>query len=261
MALPLETARYQKMKPRPRLALIPTLVAAGFACAAAVAAPMSPPPPHERPRSVSVGGEAEVSVKPDRARLRLGVTQLDTELRKAETEVNRVVKAYVAEARSLGVAEAQIATTGISIQPEYVWDEPTRNNRLAGYRVSRDIELQVRDLDKLGSLVLAATQSGVNQVQSPQLESSKADELQRQALTQAAKNAQAKAKLLADTLGVKLGAIRSLSENVQGGPVPMPKVMLMRSAAADSGNAEMGLQTGEIRYSASVSAEFDLIQP
>jgi uncharacterized protein YggE len=248
------------MKSLPRLALTSALVAASLGSGAAFAEPPAPPH-HEPPRSVSVGGEAEVSVKPDRARLHLGVTQLDPELKKAEAEVNRVVKAYLAEAKSLGIADAQIATTGINIQPEYVWDEPTRNNKLVGFRVSRDIDLQVRDLDKLGSLVLAATKVGVNQVQAPQLESTKAKELVNQALVEAVQNAKAKAKLLSDALGVKLGSVRSLSENVQNGGMPMPKAMMARGVAADSGNADMGIQTGEIRYSASVNAEFDLIAP
>lgn len=212
----------------------------------------------ERPRFVSVSGEGEVSAVPDRARLQLGVTEMAADVASAEATVNKVVRAYLAEARKLGSKDEQITTTGASIQPEYVWDEKQRRNQLTGYRVSREIEVRISDLDKLGAYLLAATRAGVNQVQPPQLESSRVKELSNQALAAAARDAQAKAGLLAGTLGVKLGSLRSLSENGSAPPVPMFKAMAMRAEAAADGNTEMGISTGEIRIRASVSAEFDL---
>lgn len=213
-------------------------------------------------RHVSVSGQGEVSVTPDRARLRLGVTQLSPDLDAAEAKVNAVVRAYLAEAKTLGAKDEQISTAGMSIQPEYQWDEKERVNHLVGYRVSRDIEVVIQNLDKLGDFVLRATKAGVNQVQPPQLESSKAKDLQNQALTRAALDAQAKARLMAETLGVKLGPLHNLSASDFAPPPPMPKVMTMRADAAfESGNQEMGFSPGEIRYAASVNAEFDLLIP
>lgn len=217
-------------------------------------------PPH---RHVSVGGQGEVTVQPDRARVQIGVTQLNASLTAAETEVNRVVRAFLAEAKALGIKEEHVNSSGISIQPEYVWDEKERANRLVGYRVSRDIQVLVLKLDQLGDVVLRATKAGVNQVQAPQLESSKAQDIQRQALVKAAQDAQARARLLAETLGMKLGSAHQISAADVGPPPPMPKVMMMRGAmAADgSGNQEMGLNPGELRYSASVQADFELLPP
>ncbi|MGQ0697120.1 MAG: SIMPL domain-containing protein [Panacagrimonas sp.] len=215
-------------------------------------------PPH---RHVAVSGEGEVTVKPDRARLRLGVTRVNPDLLVAETEVNTTVRDYLTEVRTLGLREEDLNSTGVSINPEYVWDEPTRNNRLVGYRVSRDIEIVVLKLDQLGELVLRATKVGVNQVQAPQLEYSKAREIQNQALVMAALDAQARAKLLAETLGMRLGPAHQLnaSENVPS--PPMPKLMSMRAESADGGNQEMGLSAGVLRFGASVNAEFELILP
>lgn len=213
-------------------------------------------------RHVSVSGQGEVSVAPDRARLRMGITQVNANLNEAETEVNRVVRAYLAKAKSLGVKDEHISTAGVTIQPEYVWDEKTRNNRLVGYRVSRDIEVVVVKLDQLGDLVLGATQAGVNQVQPPQLESSKAKETESQAMVKAAQDAQGKARLLAETLGAKLGPVHNISAAEFNPPPPMPKMMAMRNQEAfDSGNQEMGISAGEIRYSITVNAEFDLLTP
>lgn len=219
--------------------------------------------PTEAPRrSVNVSGQGEISVKPDRAQLSLGVEAINAELKTAEGEVNKVVRAYLAEAKGLGVKDDHISTAGVSISPEYVWDEKARRQKFTGYRATRQIVITVEDLNKVGDLILGATKVGVNQVSAPQLYSTKAQELSRQALVKAAEDARSKAQLLADTLSVKLGTIRNLSANDSNpSPPVMYKVMAMRAEAADSGNAEMGLSTGETKYNANVNADFDLIAP
>jgi uncharacterized protein YggE len=212
------------------------------------------------PRIVAVSGSGEVSVIPDRARLNLAVDALDMEVKKAESRVNTVVRDYLIEAKRLGAKSEQLTTTGISIQPEYAWDEKLRQQKLVGYRVRRDIQVLVTDLEKLGDYVLSATAAGVNQVRAPALESSRGDELQREALAKAARDAEAKAEVLATTLGAKLGPVRSV-RTAQQAPAPvMYKAAAMRvEAAFDGGNQEMGMSTGEIRVPASVDVEFDLL--
>lgn len=234
------------------------LALAVLAAPLAQAQPPAAEPPH---RHVAVSGQGEVAVLPDRARVRMGVTQLSPNLLAAETKVNTVVRAFLTEARALGLKDQNVTTTGVSIQPEYVWDEKERHNRLVGYRVSRDIEVLLEKLDRLGDLMLRATKVGVNQVQPPQLESSKAREAQQQALVKAAQDAESRAKLLAETLGVKLGAVHTISAQESGPQPPMPKMMMAARSDAGGGNAEMGLNAGEIRYNASVSAEFELVAP
>jgi hypothetical protein len=213
-------------------------------------------------RSVNVSGQGEVSVAPDRARLVLGVEASNAQLKLAEAAVNKVVRDYLAEAKTLGLKDEQISTAGVTINPEYVWDDKTKRQVFTGYKANRQIELRVDDLTVIGDLILRATKVGVNQVNPPSLESSKAKELTRQALIKATEDARAKAQLLADTLNVKLGAVHNVSAN-DSAPAPMMyKVAMMRSAAADAGgNEEMGFSGGLIKYNASVNADFDLIAP
>jgi uncharacterized protein YggE len=214
-------------------------------------------------RNVSVSGQGEVSVQPDRARLALGVEASNVELKAAEAEVNRVVRAYLVEAKALGIRDEQISTAGVTINPEYVWDDKAHRQQFTGYKARRQIDLRVDDLTVIGDLILRATKVGINQVNSPVLESSKARELTRQALVKATEDARSKAQLLADTLNVKLGAVRNISANDAVPPPVMYRAMAMRAAApeADGGNSEMGFSGGEIKYSASVNAEFDLVAP
>jgi hypothetical protein len=211
-------------------------------------------------RAVSVSGEGVVSIKPDRARLSLGIDQFNPELKPAEAEVNRIARALLAETKALGIAADDVGSSAVTVNPEYVWVEQTRTQKLTGYRAHRSIEILVRNLDQIGDLILRATKVGVNQVSPPQLESSRARELNHQSLKLAAEDARARAGLLAQTLDAKLGPVRTISaQEVRPQPLVM-KVMAMRSEAAD-GNAEMGLTTGLIEYRANVTADFDLLPP
>lgn len=230
-------------------------VALGLLIGVSAAAEDRGPPLH----LVTVSGSGEASAKPDRARLSLAVEQLNPDLKKAQDEVDRIVRAYLKDAKSLGAKDDDITTTGVSISPEYVWPEPGHERRFTGYRVNRQVEVRIGNLDKLGDFILHATADGVTQVNPPSLESSKSGDLQKQALAKAAENARAKARVLAETLGVKLGSVLRITEGgADQGPRP---TVYMARAAADSGNQQMGISLGEIRLEASVTADFDLLPP
>jgi len=209
-------------------------------------------------RSVSVNGSGDVAATPDRARLALGVEISKPQLRDAQAEANRIVREYLAQARALGARDEDIATAGLSIRADYDYSRGN-GRKFLGYHVSRSITVVVRDLDKIGDFLKKATDAGVNQISDPVLESSKADELKKQALAKAAEDARAKATVLAATLGAKLGAIHTLQANDEETPPrgPMPMVRSV-AAPAVSANEDMGFAAGEVHYKATVSAEFDL---
>ncbi|GAC1629355.1 MAG: oxidative stress defense protein [Nevskia sp.] len=234
---------------------------AALLLAAAVPAAADSPPADRR--SVSVSGKGEVSATPDRARLAMSVEITKPDLRAAQAEVNRSVRDYLAQVRSLGIRDEDISTAGLSIRSEYDYSAKG-GRRFLGYRVSRGIEIVVRDLDKLGDVLLRATNAGINGVSDPQLESTKQEDLQREALAKAAADAKAKAKVLADALGVKLGAIHTLNANTEYTPPPIVAQGRFRALAAtaeapESGNDQIGFAAGQIKYSASLSADFDLV--
>ncbi len=211
------------------------------------------------PPTIAVSGHGEVSTTPDRAQLALAVDNVDRELAQARGNVDGVVRKYLDALAKLGIKASDISTTGVSLQPEYVWDEAGRKQTLVGYRARRDIRIVVRNLDQLGDLILRATDAGVNQINPPLLESSKAEALGREALATAARDAQIKAETLAKSLGVKVGSARVVRESGGNAPPMMVKAMAMRGGEAfDSGNQQMGLSAGEIRITADVQVEFDL---
>lgn len=212
--------------------------------------------------ALHVVGEGEVFVVPDRAQLSLAAEQVEAELGSAESRVNDIVRRYLEAASALGIEPRHLQSTSVQIQPETVWNEQTRRNELVGYRVRRDIRVTVMDLSQLGALLTAATSAGITQVSPPQLEASDAMVHERAALAQAAEDATAQARVLAASLGRRLGPPRRVDTQGAVGAPPMPMAFaMMKTDQSEHLPASMGLSTGEIRFHRQVSVVFDLLAP
>jgi uncharacterized protein YggE len=215
-------------------------------------------------RAVTVGGHGQVTAAPDRARLSMSIELTRPELKAAQAEANRIAREFLAQARALGARDEDISTAALGIRAEYSYSDKFPDGRkFVGYHVSRGIQLLVRDLDRIGDFLARAADAGVNTVNDPQLESSRADELRRQALAAAAADAKANAAVLAGALGAQLGAVHTINAGVEVAPPPQPRMlaMAMAKSAAPSGNEDMGFAAGTIVFDASITAEFDLVAP
>lgn len=235
------------------LPLAAALFALSFAAAAVEPAP----------RVVHVTGQGEATVAPDRARLSMAIEARNAELKTAETKVNDGTRAALAELKGLGLKDEDISTAGYSVNPEYDW--VNNQQRFRGYFARREINVMVRDLGKVGDVLLRLTKAGVNQINPPVLESSKLKETERTALALAVGDAKSQALVIAEGLGLKLGLPRTVSAGGAGAQPqpPMPRMMAMKVSAdmaeGMSGNEQTGFSAGLIRATAHVSAEFELL--
>jgi uncharacterized protein YggE len=216
----------------------------------------------EHPRTITVSGTGNVAGEPDKARVQLTVQKSNPSMGKARSDALAVVEKFLALTRKLGIDPKKVRTTSAFVNPEYRWDQTTNQQILTGYMVQRQLEVEVTDLDKLGPLIEGAVDAGVNNVSPPQLDSSKRRDLNRQALAAAAKDAEANARAIADTLGVKLGSLQQLTAgdaNPPPMPVPMP-MMMAKAAMAEGADAGGGASytPGSLEFEARVNATFDV---
>jgi uncharacterized protein len=210
-----------------------------------------------RPRSITVSGQGEVQAEPDQAIVTMGVESRKPKLEDARAEVAKTVEAVLKLTRDLKIDQKYVRATRISVQPEYNWDNGARERNLIGYFVSRQVEVDLRDLEKLGQLLEKATDLGVNQLGDPRLDSSKRRDLERQALAKAVEDARLNAEAVAKAAGAKLGAARTISATSGYVPPPMPMRMktMEMSAAAD---ASQTYQSGQMVFNGNVQVEYDL---
>jgi hypothetical protein len=235
------------------LTLVPLLLIASTVATAQMA-PMT----MERPRSITVSGTGSVTGEPDKARVQLTVQKSNPVMDKARADTVAVVEKFLALTKKLGIDPKKVRTTSALVNPEYRWEQQTNRQILTGYLVQRQLEVEVNDLDKLGALIEGAVEAGVNNVSPPMLDSSRRRELNRQALAAAAKDAEANARAIAETLGVKLGGIRELTAgDATPPPPPMPMVKMAMAEAADAGGAAT-YTPGSLEFEARVNASFDV---
>jgi len=212
-------------------------------------------------RLVSVTGSGEVKAQPDMAYVTLGVEARRPTLAEARAEVNATVERLLALTRELRIEPKFVDSTRLQVQPDYRWDEKSSSQVLLGYVVSRQVDVELHDLDRLGTLLERSVSAGVNQVGGARLDSSQRKELERAALTQAVEDARLNADALARAAGAKLGPVQSLSTTGTM-PVPMYAERAMSVAAAPMADAaEKSYQSSEMKFTASVSAQFELLAP
>ena len=231
------------------------LLALGFAAAAQAQ-------PSPAPRVVQVTGQGEATVAPDRAQLSMAIEARNADLAIAERSINDSTRAALAALKGLGLKDEDISTASYAVNPEYDWVDNRQVFR--GYFARREINLALRDLAKMGDVMQKLTKAGVNQINPPVLQSSKLKQIERGALAAAMDDAVGQARVVAESLTMKLGAVRSV--NVGGSavppPLPSPRVMMMK-ASADApemgGNEQTGFSAGVIRVESSVAAEFELL--
>ena len=167
-------------------------------------------------RTISVTGRGSVSVVPDTATTTLGVAVRDLDLAKAKSGVDGVLQKLLALAKQLQVAEADLRTSSINIDPEYDFQEHSVR-QFVGYSVSRSVTITLRDLQKLEQLLDGAIQAGANRDFDVSLSSSREAELKQEAVAKAIADAKRQAEFAAEKLGLRLGAVRNASLNKVSG--------------------------------------------
>jgi uncharacterized protein YggE len=237
------------------------MLAAGLALAVLLAAPARAQD-HDAPRTLSVNGSGEVRAQPDYALVTLGVTARQPSLEAARQQANRIVEALLAVTRELRVPESRVRSTRLNVAPEYEWQEPKRQRQFVGYTVTRELIVDLRDLDRLGLLLEKSVTAGANVVHEPVLDSSQRADLERQALALALEDARRNAEVLAKGVGMAVGKARTVSGGGTGGrPRPMPMVAMARAEALAPRESPGTYQTGELVYAADASVTFDLVEP
>ena len=210
-----------------------------------------------KPRLLAVSGEGEVSVAPDRADVSFSAEASEKSLADAERAVTENTAKLLKLCEALGVPKNHVRSAQLNVSPQYDGGVVSSRPRIVGYMVSRQVEIDLRDLTKLGKLLQGAVEGGANRVGGVSFGSTRKDEHQRAALALAAEDAKANAEVLAKTMGVKLGRLHTLTASESGGmPPPMPMMQFRKAMASEA--ADPSYQAGEIRFQASVTAEYDL---
>jgi uncharacterized protein YggE len=203
---------------------------------------------------LSVSAHAEATRVPDVASLSTGVVTQAADANAAMQANAAQMDRVMAAIRAAGIAERDIQTSGINLNPQYRYVE-NQPPSITGYQASNTVSLKVRDIGKLGKVLDALVASGANQVNGPSFEVDKPEAAYDEARRAALANAQGRAKMYADALGLRVRRIVSISEG-GGFQPPMP---MMAMARAEKGQAyDTAVSPGETTLSANLDVVFEL---
>lgn len=221
---------------------------------AMTASAQTPPTATSDGTLLTINADARTTRVPDIATLSTGVvtqaTDANTALRQNSEQMAKVVTAI----KAAGIADRDVQTTGISINPQYRYAE-NQPPAITGYQASNTLNVKVRDIARLGKVLDALVAVGANQVNGPNFEIDNPDEAYDEARVAAVKKAQARADLYAKTLGLRVRRVVSIHDGGDNTP-PAPIPGVMRMQAMDT--AETPVSAGESTLSASVTMVFEL---
>ncbi len=223
-----------------------TLIAAmAFACMASSAFGQITPP------TISVSGEATISVPPDLAQIDSGVTTEAKTAREASEANNKAMGGVLLALKNAGIAEKDFQTSRLSLSPQ---SAPGRNPnapfQIVGYRANNRVTVTIRDITKVADTIDVLVGAGANEISGISFMVSKASKLLDDARSEAVADAKRKAEIYAQAANVALGAPISISEETAPGPVPYRK---MAAGLAASAPVAQGEET--LRVTVSVSYE------
>ena len=209
-------------------------------------------------RTVSVTGTAEMSVSPDRVVVYLQVlTRSNVSADEAKDLNANISDAVMASLLAVGVNSSNIETSGFSVYPEYDWTQD-KGQVLKGYAASNSMQVTFSDIEEAGEIVDAAVDSGalVSYI-NYELSTAKLNEYKAEVLSDASKDAKAKAESIAAGLGKSLGDIVSVSSSDYN-YVPYYAYRADSSGAYDVQEVATNLPSANVDVTATVSVTYKI---
>jgi uncharacterized protein YggE len=203
---------------------------------------------------LSVSAQAEARRIPDVATISAGVVTQATDPNAAMRDNATQMEKVMAAVRAAGIAERDVQTAGISVQPQYKYAENSPPT-ITGYQASNTVNIKVRDIGKLGKVLDALVASGANQVNGPAFEVDKPEPAYDEARIAALRKAEARAETYAKAMGLRVRRIVSINEGAGFQP-PMP-YMRAQSMAMEKA-ADTSVSPGETTLSVSIDVVFEL---
>lgn len=206
----------------------------------AIAALVAPSANAAATRYITISSQGSVKVVPDAVRINATSTNIAATSKEALAATAKTSAAVRTALTSAKIDRKDIASTSVSVYPEYKYDNNT--TVLVGYRASQSFTITVRAAATAGDVIDAIVSAGGDSLQlngaTPfVLDNTKAATAAR---TVAVKSARAKAASYATLLGVKLGKVNYLVEN--SAPTPYIPVMAVAKAESDATIIDLGQQ-------------------
>lgn len=213
-------------------------------------------------RLISVSGLAERSQRPDLARIQVSVWGKAESAKNAQNLASEQQDHFKKVLEQFDVKKDDVSTTGYDLTPEYSYDNKNNTNKIVGYTAAQSIRITLKNTEPVGKFLDALIKDEKNLKSGTSVlgvgwDLEKREEIERSLLTEAVKNAEEEAQLLAKAARVKIKSVYHLTPQKFSSPVPMYQAdaLMMKSAGVPK---ETSVFAGEIKVKAQVSADYEI---
>ena len=209
----------------------------------------------QEPTGITVMAQGKASAEPDLAMITIGVQTRDAEARTAAEQNDGRMNEVMGALLQLGIAEEDIRTVDYSVSPEIDWDDD--EPRVIGYVVNNSVLVKLREMDRVGDVLDAATAAGANNVYGIQFTFDDPSALREEARAEAMAEAQKKAEALAELAGVRLGRPRYINESfMESPPYFMEQIYAVPAERGIGGGAP--IQPGQLEIAIQVQVSYNI---
>lgn len=203
---------------------------------------------------ITVVGQGEAFGQPDEAQVQVGVETFAPEVSQATSENEATIQAIMDALTAQGVDAKDIQTTNYNLWAEQIYGDQGPEG-IAGYRVNNQVNVTIRDINKVGDVLTAVTEAGANNIFGVYFSVADPAALEDEARAAAVADAHTRAEALAELGGVELGDVQIISE-VIGQPAPFPMGMGGRVAIEQA--AAPSISPGQLSYTIQVQVTFGI---
>lgn len=224
-----------------------------LAVALALAAPL-----RAEVATLTVNGQGTATAAPDTASVHAGVETDGATAAEALAANSALAAKVIAALKAAGVEPRDIQTSGLIVQPLYgevprtLPEGAPQVPQVVGYRVANTLAVTVRALDGVGAVLDDLVAAGANRIDSVSFGLADDDGVADEARRRAVADARRSAAVLAESAGVTLARVLSITDGGSFQPQPMGGAMFRAEAMA------VPVEAGESAVHATVTVVWEI---
>lgn len=219
------------------------------------------------PAMISVEGNGEIFAVPDIGQFSFSVMAEADDATTAQELSGTKINAILAYLKEQGIEDKDIKVQNYNLYPRWRYEErvcpansycPPGERVQDGFEVSQTISVKVRDTKAAPALISGVGERGATDISNLSFTIDDEESLKAEARAAAIKDAQEKAGLLAEQLGVRVVRLVSFNENGYYQPYAQTKIMAMDMAEEAVGFGGAELPVGEESVTVQVNITYEV---
>ena len=202
---------------------------------------------------IRASGEGIVSIKPDLARVTMGVTTQAVTAEEATQRNAEIVTNVLAEVRKAIGQSGEIRTLGFNVSPVYRQPAPGAASVIVGYSVTNSVEVTMGDVNGTGRILDIGVKAGASTVGGVRFLLKDSQPTRAQALRLATQQARAQAEAIAQGLGARTGRVFAATDSTSSA------INSIRDSVGAGFAATTPIESGNLEVRVTVTIEVEIV--